>query len=133
MINYIKVFSLFLVQENAPLRKSIYFTSGENEQLTMSVKYATRAEGECCNHMNWQSLVPHEWNKLFFSTRLVKIVLSSSVLRRENGYFPHSNRCEISHFPVSEQTVKVQFSLNVLGKVFFLSTLKWTIYIRTNV
>ena len=27
----------------------------------------------------------------------------------------NSNSCEISHFPVSKQTVKVEFSLDVLG------------------
>ena len=31
----------------------------------------------------------------------------------------NSNNCEISHFPVSKQTVKVQFSLDVLGKTIF--------------
>ena len=63
---------------------------------------------------NWQSIVPYEWNTLFFSTRLVTIVLLPSVLRREN-----SNSCEISHFPVSKQTMKIQFSLDVLGNNIF--------------
>ena len=54
-------------------RIAIYFIRGENEQLPMSVKFATRAEGECCNHTKRQSLVPHEWNTLFFPTRLVTI------------------------------------------------------------
>ena len=30
----------------------ICFPSGENEQLTTSVKFVTRAEGESCNHTN---------------------------------------------------------------------------------
>ena len=64
---------------------------------------------------NCQSLVPHAWNTLFFPTCLMTIVLSSFVLRRENN-----NNYEISHFPVSKQTVKVQFSLDVLGKIFFV-------------
>ena len=31
----------------------------------------------------------------------------------------NSNSCEISHFPVSKHTVKVLFSLDVLGKSHF--------------
>ena len=31
---------------------SYCFTSGESEQLPMSVKFANRAEGECCIHTN---------------------------------------------------------------------------------
>ena len=34
------------------LEIAICFTSGENGQLSMSVKFATRAEGKCCNHKN---------------------------------------------------------------------------------
>ena len=98
------------------------FTSGENEQLPMSVKFATRAEGQCCNHTSWQSLVPHEWNTLCFSTCLVSIVLSPLVLRRKMAIFTirveNSNICQISHFTVSKQTVKVQFSLDVLGNSY---------------
>ena len=95
---------------------AICFTSGENEQLPMSVKFATRAKNECCNHTNWQLLVSHEWNRLFFPTYLVTIVLSLSVLRQENSWF--HNCC---YFPVSEQTVKVQFSLDVLVKIHFIA------------
>ena len=70
----------------------LFHYSGENKQLPMSVKFVTRAKGKCCSHTNWQSLFPHEWNTLFFPTRLVKIILSPSALRREN-----SNSYEISH------------------------------------
>ena len=38
----------------------------------------------------------------------------------------NSNSCEIGHFHISKQTVKVQFSLDVLGKIYFsLSYLKY--------
>ena len=57
----------------------------------------------------------NELRKEVFLTRLVKIVLPPSVLGREN-----SNICEISNFSVPKQTVKVQFSLDVLGKLLFL-------------
>ena len=50
---------------------------------------------------------------VIFHNILVVIVLLLYVLRREN-----SNSCEISHFPISKQTVYVQFSLDVLGKCF---------------
>ena len=43
------------------------------------------------------------------------IVLLPSVSKREN-----SNSCESSYFPVSKQTVKVQFSPDVFGKTFIL-------------
>ena len=56
-----------------------------------------------------------EWKTLFFPTCLVTIILPPSVLRPENN-----NSCEISHFPVSKQIVKEQFSLDVLGKKLFL-------------
>ena len=52
----------------------ICFISEENEQFPMSVKFATRAEGECYSHRNWQSLVSHEWNALFFPSRLATVV-----------------------------------------------------------
>ena len=39
---------------------AIYFTSRENEQLLISVKFGTRKEGENCNYTNRQSLVPHK-------------------------------------------------------------------------
>ena len=60
---------------------------------------------------------------LFFQTRLVTSVLSPSVLRRENGYLitmsgENSNSCEFSYFPVSKQTVKAQFLLDVLGNSY---------------
>ena len=35
----------------------------------------------------------------------------------------NSSSSEISHFPVSKQTVKVQFSLDVLGEIFFSTRL----------
>ena len=89
----------------------------------MSVKFATRAEGECCNHTNWQSLVPHEWNKLFFNTSSNnKLYVHRQFWNEKIAIFPirgeSSNSCEIRHFPVSTQTVKVQFSLDALRKCF---------------
>ena len=41
-----------------------------------------------------------------------------------------SNSCEISHFPVSKQTVNVQFSTDVLGKInFFFLVAQYTILV----
>ena len=76
-----------------PLTIAIRFNSVENELIIASS--------------------PRVKHVIIKTTRLVTIVPSSSVLRRENSY-----SCEISHFPASKQTVKVQFSPDVLGKIF---------------
>ena len=64
---------------------------------------------ECCSV--WVNRI----EKIIFLTCLVKIVLWPFVLERENSWL--RNWC---YFPVSKQTVKVQFSLAGLGKWFFL-------------
>ena len=46
------------------------------------------------------------------------MLFSTICLRRKN-----ISSCEISHFPVSKQTVKVQFLLDGLGKVFIILVL----------
>ena len=63
-------------------------------------------------------LIPNEKGIAIFPIPIVKIVHLPSVLRREN-----SKSCEISHFPALKQTVKVQFSLDVLEKFNLLKTL----------
>ena len=101
---------------------AICLTCGENEKLSMSVKFATRVEGECCNHTNWQPFVLHEWITLFFTILWALYyhrLFEDGKMAMLTTYGETSNCCEISHLPVLKQTVEGQFSLDVLGKYFF--------------
>ena len=56
---------------------------------------------------------------------LGKIIIVGSILAiyltngKNEQLQQNSNTCKISHFPVSKQTIKVQFSLDVLGNSIF--------------
>ena len=67
---------------------AIFFTSGEH------VIFPNTSIDSCT------FIVCFEAGKLLFSPPLGE----------------NRNSCEISHFPVSKQTMKVQFPLNVLGR-----------------
>ena len=85
-----------------PCRKNIVYNAGNSNFFLYWGKRAIANESE---HVQWQLYIC----QMFWNGKMAIFPTGGE----------NSNSCEISHFPVSKQTVKVQFSLDVLGNSIF--------------